>query len=93
MTILIGAAVFFAWAYFWVRGHLLPALAFPAFMALMALSSYNEPGPFTTNPWHDYPLTAFLIAVSFAPYAIKRHRVAKMDRLLNGIRFKDVRGG
>lgn len=92
MTILIAAAVFCVWAYFWVRGHLLPALAFPTFMALMALSSYNEPGPFTTKPWHDYPMTALLVAVSFAPHALKRYRAAKMDRLLNGIRFRDVRG-
>ncbi|MCW2264157.1 hypothetical protein M2305_000104 [Gluconobacter cerinus] len=76
-----------AWCFFWVKGYLLPALAFPAFFAVLWLSSYNDPSPFTRNPGYDYTLAFVLICLSFIPYAIRRYRVERADRLLNGVRF------
>jgi len=81
---LVVAAV---WFFFWVKGHIWAALPVPAFFAVMVLSSLNEPGPITNQPVHDYTQACVLIALSFAPYAIRRYRAEKADRLLNGVRF------
>lgn len=76
-----------AWCFFWVKGWLWAALPVPAFFAVMVLSSVNEPGPITNQPMYDYTLAGALIVLSFAPYAIRRYRAEKADRLLNGVRF------
>lgn len=80
----VGAA---AWCFFWVKGHFWAALPVPGFFALLLLSAYNEPGPATDQPLYDYTMAAIMICVSFAPYAIRRYRAEKADRLLNGVRF------
>ncbi|GBR01985.1 hypothetical protein ACFFGF_04735 [Asaia lannensis] len=90
MTILIAAAVFCVWAYFWVRGALWAALPVPLFLAV---ANYDDAilhhVTYGVDHWAS---CALLAAAFFIPYAIKRYRAAKMDRLLNGIRFRDVRG-
>ncbi|KXV12560.1 hypothetical protein [Gluconobacter oxydans] len=75
------------WCFFWVKGRLWAALPVPAFFAVMVLSSLNEPGPITNQPGYDYTLALVLIGLSFSPYAIRRYRAEKADRLLNGVRF------
>ena len=76
-----------AWCFFWVKGQFWAALPVPAFFAVMVLSSLNEPGPITNQPEYDYTLALVLIGLSLAPYAIRRYRAEKVDRLLNGVRF------
>lgn len=90
MTILIAAAAFCAWAYFWVRGALWAAVS-PAIAVLaLELFAYRDQGHFDgIGIWVEI---AVIFIVGITPYAIKRYRAAKMDRLLNGIRFRDVRG-
>jgi|GEM_PF-3070462 len=87
MTILIGAAVFFAWAYFWVRGALWAALIVPGSFIVLWLGFLSSPGPFTTNPVHDYSLIAILTAVSMAPMIVAHFRRRKIERTLHGVSF------
>lgn len=84
MAILYVAAafVFFMW---WVRGSIWPALPLPILLVLIEYVSCKDQG-------HPDPPGAliFLVAIgaaSFIPYAVKRHRARRFDRMLNGVTF------
>jgi len=87
MTILIGAAVFFAWAYFWVRGALWAALPPIAFAVWFTWGCSMGPDGFTPQSSSLYITCAVVIAASVAPFIFTLHRQRRLERTLHGVSF------
>ena len=74
-----------AWCFFWVKGRLWAALPVPVFLAV---ATYDDVILHHVEYGADHWISIVLLAVAFfIPYAIRRYRAEKADRLLNGVRF------
>lgn len=74
-----------AWCFFWVKGWLWAALPVPVFLALAA---YDDAILHHVEYGAEHWISIVMLAAAFfAPYAVRRYRAEKADRLLNGVRF------
>lgn len=86
MTFLIAAAVFCAWAYFWVKGALWAALIVPLAWAILLWLAYTDGGPKANTPI-IYSLAAMMSLLAIVPYLLSRHRQRRIERTLHGVSF------